>query len=220
MIRDKYIALAYRVAALIWTWFGIKDLTLRSAMYYTNMSNYLAFAIFAVLVAKTALDLKNGRHGNAGYFPVIGLIAAIDLLLTLVGFWALLAPISAMSDDFTYGFMNMTLHTYVPLLCFVDFLLFSGNKSLKYKQIYWVLLFPLAYVAFVSVAGLLGKTYESPSEPGIVRRFPYFFIDYDQVGIGVLGYVAGLSLFFIVLAHGLYLFDSKVDKEGIFRRKK
>jgi hypothetical protein len=188
-------------------------------MYYTILSNLLALVMFTILAVKTVLDLKNGRYGNAGYYPIFSYAAGIDLMLTLVGYWFILSPSFSMGNGaFTWSFFNMTVHLFVPVLCFLDFLLFSANKSLKYKHIYYVLAFPWAYVLITSIAGVLGHRYQLPDhEP---TRFAYFFIDFDQIGAMVFAYVAGLTIFFLILGHALYAFDNKVDKEGLFRPKK
>jgi hypothetical protein len=36
----------------------------------------------------------------------------------------------------------------------------------------------------------------------------------------VLVYASALTVFFLMFAHLLYLFDGRVDKENLFRRKK
>ena len=83
-------------------------------------------------------------------------------------------------------------------------------------------MFPLAYVIFTSVAGLAGYTYHYvatfehtfssylQTEP---VRFPYFFLDFDRLGLMVLAYIAGILAFILLLAHGIYALDRKVHKE-------
>ncbi|MDR2749809.1 MAG: Pr6Pr family membrane protein [Clostridiales bacterium] len=220
MIRDKYVALVFRIAAIIWTILGLRTTTLSMLMYYTILSNMLALVMFVILAVVTVRDIrKNGRYGNAGYYPVFSFAAGIDLMLTLVGYWFLLSPtVFTMDGAFQWSFFNMTVHLFVPILCFLDFLLFSPNKSLKYKHVYYVVAFPWAYVLVTTIAGLLGHVYQMPgSEP---TRFAYFFIDFDKIGAMVFVYIAVLTLFFLILGHLLYLYDSKVDKESLFRKKK
>jgi TRAP-type C4-dicarboxylate transport system permease small subunit len=230
MIRDRHFALAFRIASFLLTLAGLLDIfgvwrgafNPRQFMYYTIQSNILALAYFGLLAWKTALSLKqgDGRAGNAGSMPRFGLIVAIDTMLTLVAYWLLLAPsqFAMSSSSFNmWGFANIAVHLLAPLLCFLDFILFAGTKSLKYKDIYLVLIYPLAYVLFTSLAGLLGYRYATPSGS---TRFAYFFLDFDKIGAQVFVYMIALIVFFLILAHLIYLFDNKVDKEGIFRRGK
>ncbi|MFV0412409.1 MAG: Pr6Pr family membrane protein, partial [Oscillospiraceae bacterium] len=98
-----------------------------------------------------------------------------------------------------------------PLLCMADYVLFTESGHLRYADVWAVLIFPLFYVAFSSAAGFLGYVYRV-RENGVPVRFPYFFIDYDQVGVFAFAYIGGLVAFFLLLSHLLYFLDKKVKK--------
>ncbi|MDR2749808.1 MAG: Pr6Pr family membrane protein [Clostridiales bacterium] len=228
VIRDRRFALIYRCAAFLLAIAGILDtiglwsgdLKPSYFMYYTIDSNVLMVALFGLLIIKTARALREqGPKGPCGFYPVLGMIVGIDIFLTLVGYWVILAPLqfTMNGESSLYSFSNLTVHLIAPLLGFLDFVLFSKSKSLRYKHIYLVVIFPLLYVAFTSIAGLLGYVFVSPFDNSIRTRFAYFFIDFDQIGLMVFAYIGALAVFFLIFSHLLYLFDSKVT---LFNRGK
>ncbi|WP_431934942.1 Pr6Pr family membrane protein [Micromonospora sp. RP3T] len=78
---------------------------------------------------------------------------------------------------------NQLLHTVVPLLAIADWALFDRRGRLRPRYAAWWLVFPLAYLGFALVRGL------------VVHRYPYPFLDagqlgYDGVGLSALGFAA------------------------------
>ncbi|GAB3062327.1 Pr6Pr family membrane protein [Micromonospora schwarzwaldensis] len=78
---------------------------------------------------------------------------------------------------------NHLLHTVVPLLAVADWALFDRRGRLRPRYAAWWLAFPLAYLGFALVRGL------------VVHRYPYPFLDagqlgYDGVGLSALGFAA------------------------------
>jgi hypothetical protein len=114
-----------------------------------------------------------------------------------------------------FEFSSVATHLITPLLVLLDYLLFTDSGHLRYKDIYLVLIYPLAYLTLSSVAGLMGYVYRVTPD-GSPVRFPYFFYDFDQIGAQALLYIGALVLFFLLLSHGFYLFDKKVKKPVLF----
>ncbi|KAB1903715.1 Pr6Pr family membrane protein [Micromonospora tulbaghiae] len=78
---------------------------------------------------------------------------------------------------------NQFLHTVVPLLAVADWVLFDRRGRLRYRYAAWWLAFPVGYLGFALVRGL------------IVDSYPYPFIDagelgYDGVAISAVGFAA------------------------------
>lgn len=78
---------------------------------------------------------------------------------------------------------NQFLHTVVPLLAVADWALFDRRGRLRPRYAAWWLVFPLGYLGFALVRGL------------IVDRYPYPFIDagelgYDGVAVSAVGFAA------------------------------
>jgi hypothetical protein len=134
-------------------------------------------------------------------------------------FLVLLVP--TVDAAYLWTFENIAVHTVTPLLCLFDYILFSESGSLKYRDVYYVCIFPIGYVIFTSVAGLAGYLYGYENiitsaflgkMESVPIRFPYFFLDFDRLGIMALAYIGGLLAFFLLLSHGIYWIDWKKRK--------
>jgi hypothetical protein len=175
-----------------------------------------------MLIFRTAKGWAlDGVRGKTGYFARFEMVCAIDLLLTLAVFWALLAPsITSSNSRFSlWSFANLSVHLIAPLLCLIDYILFSEARHLKYSDIYAVLIFPLAYLAFSSLAGLMGHAYGVSAVDGNPVRFPYFFLDFDRTGAMPLVYIGALTVFFLIIAHVFYIIDNKLRRVEISVKK-
>lgn len=191
-------------------------------MYYTIQSNILALVLFGILFAKTVMAYRqDGRFGKTGYFPRFEMICAVDLLLTFFVYWLVLVPqaFSMGGDNGLFSFGNLSVHLVTPLLCFADYILFAEPHHLKYRDVYGILIFPLAYVAFTAAAGFTGYVYGVAAD-GAPVRFPYFFLDFDRIGIMVFAYIAALAAVFLVISHLLYLLDRKWNKPVLIPHRK
>jgi len=221
MIKDRRIALIFRVAAFIIAVTGFLDMMgvfrgeahFAALAFYTMQSNILVIALFGMLIVRTVMGLRDGSKGNAGYFARFEMICAIDIMLTLLVFWILLAPtLFSMVGGFSmWTFDNLAVHAFTPLLCLLDYILFTQPGHLKYRDIYYVCIFPIAYLIGTSIVGLLGYVFMTASD-GNPMRFPYFFYDFDRIGAMAFVYIGALILFFLIIGHVFYFIDKKVRK--------
>jgi len=221
MIKDKRIALIFRSAAFIIATTGLLammgafkgELHFQSLAFYTMQSNILAIVLFGMLIVRTAIGLRDGNKGNAGYFARFEMICVIDIMLTLIVFWILLAPtLFSMVGEFSmWSFDNLAVHAFTPLLCLLDYILFTQPKHLKYRDVYYVVIFPIAYLIGTSIAGLMGYVYMTASD-GKPMRFPYFFYDFDRIGAVSFLYIGALIVFFLIISHIFYFIDQKIRK--------
>ena len=227
MVKNKRFALVFRLCALLFALAGLMKaigvfdgtITFSSFMYYTNQSNLLAVALFAMLVISTAMRGKAAAGtgdppANPGRDARIGMVCTVDLLVTLIVFWTMLAPL--LGAEYLFTFENIAVHTVTPLLCLLDFILFSEPRRLKYRDVYYCCIFPMCYVIFTVIASLAGYIYRyegilsSPFSSQIEFvpvRYPYFFLDFDRLGAVALAYIAGIFVFFLLISHGIYLID-------------
>ena len=217
--------MSFRAAALLIAVAGILDmlgvfrgnLWLQTFAFYTMQSNVLAIILFGMLCWKTARGLRGGAKGNAGYFARIEMVVTMNVLLTFFVYWVLLAPtIFTMVEDYSlWTFDNLAVHGITPLLCLADYIMFTAPRHLKYRDVYYVSIFPLAYLAGTSIAGLLGYVYFTSASDGLPVRFPYFFYDFDRIGAVSLVYIGGLVVFCLIIGHIFYLFDSRIRKPRV-----
>jgi len=187
------------------------ELHLEALAFYTMQSNILAIVLFGMLTIRTAIGLRDGIKGNAGYFARFEMICSIDIMLTLLVFWILLAPtLFTMTGEFSlWSFDNLAVHAITPLLCLVDYILFSQPRHLKYRDVYFVCIFPVAYLIGTSIAGLMGYVYMISPTDGGPMHFPYFFYDFERIGSTAFLYIGVLILFFIIIGHTFYYIDKK-----------
>jgi len=219
MIKNRAIALTFRSIALIIAAAGFLDmlgtfsgeLRLGTLMFYTMQSNMLAIALFAMLLIRTAIGLRDGKTGSAGYFARFEMICVNNIMLTFLVYWLLLAPILfTMVEEYSmWTFDNLAVHAFTPLLCLLDYILFTQPRHLKYRDIYYICIFPLAYTAATSIAGLLGYVYFISAADGLPVRFPYFFYDFDRIGFLSLAYIGAMVIFFLLAGHVFYYVDRR-----------
>jgi len=228
MIQSKKFALAYRLGALLFAVIGVmKQVGIFSGkigsgsfMYYTIQSNLLVIVLFTMLVIRTVKSLKKDTQGYVGWYARFEMVCVVNILLTLVVFWIMLAP--QVSKGYLFTFENISVHTVTPLLCLGDYLLFTKGRHLKYKDVYYTSLFPLFYFIFTMVASVSGYVYnqETITENRLNSaveitpvRVPYFFLDYEKIGAMVIVYVLALFIFIILMGHLFYFIDRKVRKQ-------
>ncbi|MCW3839053.1 Pr6Pr family membrane protein [Micromonospora yasonensis] len=205
--RRRRLAIPFRLAIVLSVVAGIVLTALGPATvtgllpYFTIQSN-VAVGAFAGYAAWRAWQ---GRPE-----PRSALKGAVTLYITITGtvYHLVLAnpasPFAMIQPHRELGewWGNQFLHTVVPLLAVADWALFDGRGRLRLRYAAWWLAFPLAYLGFALVRGL------------IVHRYPYPFID-----AGELGYT-GVALSSVVFAFAFWLLGLLfvgIDK-GLARR--
>jgi len=222
MIKSKQVALVYRVTAMIIAYAGLLALLgvfqgafyINVLYYYTAQSNIMAIILFVLLTAKTTIGIlrnKKDEKETACYFPRFSMICSINVMITFVVFWVLLVP--QLAGIFPlWTFSNLAVHAITPLLCLIDYILFSEPRRLKYRDVYYVVIFPLCYMAASSIAGLAGHVYGISPADGAPVRFPYFFYDFDRIGLMSLVYITGIVIFFLIISHIFYFINVRSQK--------
>ena len=217
-IKKRKTALAFRlvstcvaIAGILAIMFIGGKFSLTTLLFYTLMSNIAVLIYFVITACFTYRDLlKDGPMGEVSYFPKISMFLAVDILLTLLVYWVLLAPQSfAMGSDYPiFSFANITVHTVTPLLMIVDYLIFNKRRVLKFYHSFYVLIFPLSYAAFAMLIGQLGYVFMMDSQ-GNPMHAPYFFMEIDKIGWMVLVYIAVIAVALSCLGLLGYLIDRK-----------
>jgi hypothetical protein len=186
-----------------------------------------AAAIFGSIVWQISDRLANGLFRPGEYFAYFtidsSLIAAVALAVSGVWAWlgrdetrllhlvrlsvvtsativavvynALLRGMANLPADGDYEWPvlpNEILHVWGPIVILLDWLLVRGYARLPIKASFWVLVFPGAWAVFSIVRGLVSGWW------------PYWFIDPTGDGGvgGMLTYIGGIMVFFIVVGVG------------------
>ncbi|WP_262283608.1 Pr6Pr family membrane protein [Micromonospora sp. MA102] len=181
--RRRRLAIPFRLAVVLGVVAGIVLTALGPATvsgllpYFTIQSN-VAVAVFAGYAAWRAWQ---GRPE-----PPRALKGAVTLYITITGtvYHLVLAnpasPFAMVQPHRGPGewWGNQLLHTVVPLLAIADWALFDRRGRLRPRYAAWWLAFPVAYLGFVLVRGL------------VVHRYPYPFLDVGRLGYGGVGFSA------------------------------
>jgi hypothetical protein len=99
---------------------------------------------------------------------------------------------------------NLLLHTYMPIFVFLEWLIVRTAVPLKIKSVFWVLVYPLTWLAFSLVRGLATDWY------------PYWFLDPNEEG-GIpqmIQWILTIAAFFVVLAVTLMPAQKAIAKIG------
>ena len=173
--------------------------------YLTIQSSLIAAVILAVAGVRELQGkadtkvLTLARLSTASYAIIVGVV-----------YNALLRGTVVLPGDPDYGYdwpvaPNEILHVWGPLFIFLDFVLTITVTKLKFKQIFWVLLYPLAWLAFTVIRGL------------ITDWWPYNFLNPNlgggAVGVGI--FVVEIMAFLLtsaVISLSLNKFRSKAAK--------
>jgi hypothetical protein len=156
--------------------------------YFTITSCLLT----AVVLTISAIQLTRGQ-AETKLLSLTRLTTAVSMVIVGVIYNALLRGGAPDPRDVGYDWPvlpNEIIHTYVPMLIFIEWLFTRTTIALKINQAFWVLVYPLAWLAFSIIRG------------SITGWWPYWFID-PQYGIGTqLTWIVAISVMFTVLAVG------------------
>jgi len=156
--------------------------------YFTITSCLLT----AVVLTISAIQLTRGQ-AETKLLSLTRLTTAVSMVIVGVIYNALLRGGAPDPRDVGYDWPvlpNEIMHTYVPMLIFIEWLFTRTTIALKINQAFWVLVYPLAWLAFSIIRGI------------ITGWWPYWFID-PQYGIGTqLTWIVAISVMFTVLAVG------------------
>ena len=174
--------------------------------YFTILSNIIVVIFFIFLVINCK---KNSPHLKGAI--------TMAITVTFLIFHFMLRPTlfdMANSEFNMYSPANLLMHYIIPIMTILDWLIFDIKGQYKwYDPIIWLLI-PLAYFIIMSINGLLGYTFSSGS------HYPYFFMDWDTLGIKVLLYVLIIIIAFTILGYIFYGIDKLLRrKNGNYQSK-
>jgi hypothetical protein len=162
--------------------------------FFTIQSN-VAYGVFAAWAASRGRATPPALKGAVTlYVAITGLVYHLVLTNQASGF--AMAPVERALPE---AIGNQLLHTVVPLLAVLDWLLFDERGRFRWRYALYWLAFPLGYLAFALVRGL------------VVDRYPYPFINVNELGYNG---VSVSSLAFAVAFWLLGLLFVAIDRFG------
>jgi hypothetical protein len=173
------------VAALT---FQIQDLVAHDALipghYFAFFTIQSSMINVVVLLVGGAWALSHAR--DTVLLSSIQLSAFCYAVVTAAVYNLLLRGLPS-SDYVGIQWPNEVLHVWIPIILFLDWILGPGRARLPFRSLWVVVSYPLVWAAFTLIRGPFAGWY------------PYPFIDPKNGIPSLVGYIAGLAVFFVVL---------------------
>ncbi|MDR2063437.1 MAG: Pr6Pr family membrane protein [Candidatus Nomurabacteria bacterium] len=203
-IKNKLMATIFRVILVAVGLYGIfLNVAPASGNVWEILSFYTLQSNIVVCIFFTFLLIRTWQSKSAPSASVKGAVT-VCITLTFLVFHFMLQPSFEKTAGGAYlnSPANFIVHYVVPLMTIADWLLFDKKGGLKKLDPVKWLLIPLAYFVFAVLRAQLSVLSATGS------RYPYFFIDIDQYGIGqVMLNVLLVGAGFAVLGYVFYFAD-------------
>jgi len=158
--------------------------------YFTIQSSLIAAVVLAVSAIREFKALPQTKTLNLARLSV-----STYAIVVAVVYNALLRGTPVLPGDPDYGYNwpvapNEILHVWAPIFIVLDLALTVMSYKLKFKQIFWVLAFPMAWLAFTIIRGL------------VTDWWAYWFLNPNEDGgvTGVIIYIVVIIVFGLVSA--------------------
>ena len=172
--------------------------------FYTNLSNFMCFGVIIACLHDDARQLRAGNlsgYNRNPYLRHLKHMTTIIISITLIAYGILLGKPNTIS--FWNNIGNLCYHVVCPIMFIVDTVMFDEHKSVGYLEPVVSLVLPIIYVVVIEIIG---------TNTG---RFPYFFLNMDELGIGGLMMWMGILLgLFLIIGYLLFLHDKFVKVDG------
>jgi hypothetical protein len=167
------------VAGVLFTAFGPSTVT-GLLPYFTIQSNVLYGAVALVAAFRPVRPVIKGAVTL--YVAITGLVFHLLLDNSASPFW-----VGVIHRSVLDAIGNQLLHTVVPLLAVVIWLVLDDHGTLRWRYAAYWLAYPLGYLGFALIRGL------------IVHTYPYGFVDASAIGYG------GVAISAVGLGVGFWL---------------
>jgi ABC-type amino acid transport system permease subunit len=158
--------------------------------YFTIHTSLIA----ALVLAVTGVRELQGKADTKA-LTLARLSVSTYAIVVAVVYNALLRGTPVLLGDPDYGYdwpvlPNEILHVWAPIFIVLDFALTTTVTKLKFKQIFWTLLFPLAWLVFTIIRGLN------------TDWWAYWFLNPNEKGgvASVVTFILGIVVFMLASA--------------------
>ena len=176
-------------------------------VHFTNLSNFLCIGVMIASLIQTA---KKKEDGYVTVAPVLKFIGMLGILLTFLVFNIMLAGAEGRDPQANWRIGSLCFHVVLPILYIADWFLFRERRKAKWYYPIASITFPLAYVVFLLIQGVILKFDSSILIPTTTTPliYPYFFVNLDTQGVpGVLMWIGILSVAFAAVGFGFFGLD-------------
>lgn len=165
---------------------SIPEMVVRFFSFFTILTNILVASYFTSQIISS-----KGKTENL--FSKTGSLTAITVYITVVGLVYQIALRHLWKPTGLQMIVDELLHTIIPTITIIYWLLYEQKAELKWKIIPKFLLYPLFYLAFILVRGQLSGFYPYPFINVSVLGWSQTFIN----SIVLFGVFLVLSSFFV-----------------------
>lgn len=154
--------------------------------YFTIDSNLLVGVTSALLLARPDRD--------GPVFRVLRLVGVLCISVTGIVYHTVLTGLHDLTPS--GAFADLMLHTTVPLVAVVAWLLVGPRPRIAWSTVWWAVVPPVGWIAYTFARG------------AVVDWYPYPFLDVTQIGYPMaLVNTAIVAVVFVTLAAGARLVD-------------
>ena len=182
-------------------------------VHFTNISNYFCLGIMVAGLIQTA---KKKEDSFVTAAPMLKFIGMLGILLTFLVFNIMLAGAEGRDPQANWRVGSLLAHVLLPIMYIADWFLFYERKQSKWYYPIASIGFPLAYVFFLAIQAIILGFDTSILIPTTTTPliYPYFFVNIETLGWGVLMWVAILLVAFVAVGYLFYGLDrlSKKNK--------
>ena len=123
--------------------------------YFTIQTSLIAAVVLAVSGMRELQGVADTKALNLARLSVSSYAIVVGVVYN-----ALLRGTPVLEGDPDYGYdwpvlPNEILHVWAPIFIVLDFALTKTAVKLKFKQIFWILVFPTAWLAFTIIRGII-----------------------------------------------------------------
>lgn len=207
---------ALAVLIIILTWFALMaqywisfenrtasvwDTTITYFSYFTILSNTLV-ALYFTLLSWRNINTKKQSKIN------LKALTAITVYIAIVGIVYQIALRHIWDPQGLQKIVDELLHSVIPLLVLLYWILQQGHKELKYKDSFLWLLFPLLFLIYTVIRGHYTSFY------------PYPFLDVNVIGFNkVILNSLILTIVFLVFSIALIWINRIMHKKKTSRQQ-
>lgn len=181
MIKNKILSYILKVFIIIIGSYGVflnvytnNTFNIGVCRYYTILSNILCIIFIIITLIKM---IKKDKLSNNFYR--VKTCVTFCITVTFLVYHFLLRKQFAMVDASAYSSVaNTIVHYIVPICMILDNILFDDKTTYKkYEPILWLII-PIIYFILSCIFAYILPPFEYASS-----RYPYYFIDIDNLGI-------------------------------------
>ena len=182
------------IIAIIWQVTDrVANNNFRPGEYFAYFTIHTSMIAAVVLTVAAIRELQGKADTKA--LTLARLSVSTYAIVVAVVYNALLRGTKVLPGDPDYGYdwpvaPNEILHVWAPILIVLDFALTITVTKIKFKQIFWTLLFPLAWLIFTILRGLN------------TDWWAYWFLNPNEDGgvNGVIMFILAIVIFMLVSA--------------------